>query len=148
MKPPQILLVEDNPDDEELARRAFRLAGVDCQLAVARDGAEALDFLLGTGSRLEADPLPTVVLLDLNLPKIDGVEVLRRLRSTERTRFVPVVVLTTSHDSSDVTRSYAAGANGYIQKPLSFEAFLEVVRRVAEYWLTINRAPGSGGRAP
>lgn len=127
-----ILLVEDNQDDELLAVRALRKSGVPHELVVARDGEEALRLLL------EADCEPTVVLLDLKLPKVDGLEVLQRLRADERHRLRPVVVLSSSVEERDVARSYAVGANSYLRKPVDFAEFTEAMRQLALYWLRLN----------
>jgi two-component system response regulator len=140
-----ILLVEDNPDDEALTLRALRKNHIANEVIVARDGAEALDLLLGTGpgGPNERTPLqPQIVLLDLNLPKIGGLEVLRRLRADERTRFQPVVVLTSSREDEDVTESYASGANAYVRKPVEFGQFSDAVKTLGLFWLLLNeRAP-------
>ncbi|OFV88234.1 MAG: two-component system response regulator [Acidobacteria bacterium RBG_16_68_9] len=138
-----ILLVEDNPDDELLALRALAKNKVASQVVVARDGAEALDYLLATGVHAgrEPDADPAVVLLDLKLPKIDGLEVLRRIREDARTRFLPVVILSSSNESRDVTESYLLGANSYIRKPVDFAQFSEVVRQLGCYWLLFNEVP-------
>lgn len=139
-----ILLVEDNPDDVELTRLAFVEAGQPHRLHVVSDGAEAVDYLLARGRHAERDPaaLPALVLLDLNLPRLDGHEVLQAIRADATTRCLPVVVLTTSIEPSDVERAYARGANSYIQKPVEFDRFVDVVRQVGRYWLGINLAPG------
>ena len=141
-----ILLVEDNPDDVELTRLAFAEAGEPHRLHVVRDGAEALDYLLGRGRHAgrEVADLPALVLLDLNLPLLDGREVLQAIRAEDATRRLPVVVLTTSAEPFDVEQAYALGANSYIQKPVEFERFVEVVRQVGRYWLAINLPPGGG----
>ena len=141
-----ILLVEDNPDDVELTRLAFAEAGEPHRLHVIRDGAEALDYLLGRGRHAgrEVADLPALVLLDLNLPLLDGREVLQAIRAEDATRRLPVVVLTTSAEPFDVEQAYALGANSYIQKPVEFERFVEVVRQVGRYWLAINLPPGGG----
>ncbi|MGV8931582.1 MAG: response regulator [Luteimonas sp.] len=135
-----ILLVEDNPDDVELTRIAFVEAKVANQLVVARDGVEALDYLFARGTFAERDPddLPSIVLLDLNLPRIDGREVLQAIRANEKTRSLPVVVLTTSTEAFDVEASYALGANSYIRKPVEFEQFVWAVKQVGLYWLVLN----------
>ena len=140
-----ILLVEDNPDDVELTRIAFEQANIPNRLVVARDGAEALDYLYARGSHTGRDPsqLPALVLLDLNLPKIDGREVLQAIRSDPATQALPVVVLSTSREPDDVQSTYALHANSYIQKPLDFQQFLWAVKQVALYWLVLN-LPGSG----
>jgi two-component system, response regulator len=138
-----ILLVEDNPDDEALALRALRKANVGNDIAVTRDGAEALDFLHGTGAHAGRDPsvLPQVVLLDLKLPKIDGLEVLRRIRADPRTKTLPVVILTSSDEEQDRIQGYALGANSYVRKPVEFGQFAEAVRQLGLYWLVLNQPP-------
>ena len=135
-----ILLVEDNADDVELTRIAFEEAKVANHLVVARDGAEALDYLFAQGKHAHRDPsdLPSIVLLDLNLPKVDGREVLQAVRANEATRTLPVVVLTTSTEPFDVEASYALGVNSYIQKPVDFEQFVWAVKQVGLYWLVLN----------
>ena len=139
-----ILLVEDNPDDVELTRLAFAEAGAPHRLHVLSDGAEAVDYLLRRGRHAarEAADLPALVLLDLNLPRLDGREVLQAIRADDATRCLPVVVLTTSAEPCDVEQAYALGANSYIQKPVEFDRFVEVVRQVGRYWLAINLPPG------
>jgi two-component system response regulator len=136
----EILLVEDNPDDVELTRIAFREAKVANHLVVVNDGAQALDYLFARGAFAErnADDLPSIVLLDLNLPKVDGREVLQAIRANEKTRSLPVVVLTTSTEPFDVEASYALGVNSYIQKPVDFERFVWAVQQVGLYWLVLN----------
>lgn len=129
-----ILLVEDNPDDEALTLRAFRRHNLANDVAVARDGADAL-------AMLAAGPLPQVVLLDLKLPRIDGLEVLRRIRSEERTRHLPVVVLTSSREERDLVESYRLGANSYVRKPVDFVAFVDAIGQLGLYWLVLNRLP-------
>ncbi|OGU14055.1 MAG: two-component system response regulator [Geobacteraceae bacterium GWC2_53_11] len=138
-----ILLVEDNPDDEELTRRAIRKNNILNDLVVARDGAEALDFLLGTGAHAgrDTDNMPTVVLLDLKLPKIDGLEVLHRMRTDERSALVPVVILTSSREEQDIVSSYKLGCNSYIRKPVDFVQFSEAVQNLGLYWLLLNESP-------
>lgn len=138
-----ILLVEDNADDEELTIRALKKNNVTNNLAVARDGVEALDYIFGTGAYAGRDiaRLPGLVLLDLKLPKIDGLEVLRRIRADERTRRIPVTVLTSSKEEQDVIKSYDLGANSYIRKPVDFAQFTEAVRQLGIYWLMLNEAP-------
>lgn len=135
-----ILLVEDNPDDVELTRLAFDEAKIANQLVVVGDGAEALDYLFAQGKFADRDPaeLPSIVLLDLNLPKVDGREVLQAVRANEATRTLPVVVLTTSTEPFDVEASYALGVNSYIQKPVDFEQFVWAVKQVGLYWLVLN----------
>ncbi|MCK9983548.1 MAG: hypothetical protein AzoDbin1_00020 [Azoarcus sp.] len=129
-----VLLVEDNADDEALTLRALRKHNI-TNVVVKRDGAEALDYLLGD------DVLPAVVLLDLKLPKVDGLEVLRRLRADARTRILPVVILTSSKEESDLLEGYGRGANSYIRKPVDFVAFMEAVRQLGVYWLALNEPP-------
>lgn len=140
-----ILLVEDNPDDVELTRIAFAESGLDTRLDVVRDGPEALDYLFARGAYADRDParLPAIVLLDLNLPKLDGREVLQAIRGNEATRKLPVVVLTTSTEPFDVEASYALGANSYIRKPVDFEQFVWAVKQVGLYWLMLNHSPES-----
>ncbi|MBB1473264.1 response regulator [Luteimonas sp. MC1782] len=140
-----ILLVEDNPDDVELTRIAFAEANIANALTVVTDGAAALDYLFARGAHADRDPddLPSIVLLDLNLPKVDGREVLQAIRSQERTRSLPVVVLTTSGEPFDVEASYALGANSYIRKPVDFGQFVWAVKQVGLYWLVLNH-----GREP
>ena len=141
----EILLIEDNPDDIELTRIAFTEAGIEQRLVVVRDGAEALDYLFARGAYAgrNAREQPAIVLLDLNLPKLDGREVLQAIRSDARTRALPVVVLTTSAEPFDVDAVYELGANSYIQKPVEFERFVEAVRQIGLYWLSLNQVPGN-----
>jgi two-component system response regulator len=138
-----ILLVEDNPDDEELALLAFQRSNLANDVVVARDGVEALDYLFGTGTHAGRDvaALPQVVLLDLKLPKVDGLEVLRRVRADCRTRRLPVVVLTSSKEEEDRIGSYDLGANSYVRKPVEFERFVEAVNQLQLYWLVLNEPP-------
>jgi len=138
-----ILLVEDNPDDELLAIRALKKNNISNEVVVARDGVEALDYLFGTGAHAGRDMsvMPQIILLDLKLPKIDGLEVLRRLRSDERTKLLPVVVLTSSREEQDLTESYSLGANSYIRKPVNFAQFTEAIRQLGLYWLVLNESP-------
>jgi two-component system response regulator len=138
-----ILLVEDNPDDEELTLIALRDNNISNPIVVARDGQEALDYLFCTGPYCDRDPqtIPAIVLLDLKLPKIDGLEVLRRVRTDEQTRLIPVAVLTSSKEDSDLLRSYQLGANSYIRKPVDFPQFTEAVRQLGLYWLVLNEPP-------
>jgi two-component system, response regulator len=135
-----ILLVEDNPDDVDLALRAFTRSGVENQVVIARDGKAALDHLFpeGAGVSPERKRMPELVLLDLKLPKVDGLAVLRRLRAEERTRRIPVVVLTSSNEERDIARSYDFGANSFVRKPVNFEEFAEVARQISQYWLVLN----------
>ena len=132
-----ILLVEDNPHDAKLTKRAFAKCNLANDLALARDGQEAIDFLLGTPYQ----PLPAVVLLDLKLPRIDGLEVLRRIRAAERTRMLPVVILTSSKEQEDLAASYRNGANSYIRKPVDFDRFVETLSQLGLYWLVLNEPP-------
>lgn len=137
-----ILLVEDNPDDEALTLRALKKNKVLNQVIVARDGAEAIDFLLGAGpAELGAPFTPQMILLDLKLPKVDGLEVLKAIRENERTKLVPVIVLTTSKEESDLIKSYSGGANSYIRKPVDFEQFTHAVQQLSLYWLVLNEMP-------
>ena len=147
MGKPLILLVEDNPDDEALTLRALRKSNVINGVVVARDGVEALDYLFGTGTHEGRDlsVMPQVVLLDLKLPRIDGLEVLRRMRADARTRLLPVVVLTTSTEQRDIVGSYHLGANSYIRKPVDFVQFSEAVQQLGLYWLLLNVSPEAGG---
>ncbi len=143
-----LLLVEDNPDDVELTRRAFARSNIIKQLVVVRDGAEALDYLFAKGvhSDRDAADLPHAILLDLNLPNVSGLNVLRRIRSTEATRRLPVIILTTSTEESDIVSSYDLGANSYIRKPVDFVQFVEAARQLGLYWLVLNeRPPARGG---
>lgn len=142
-----ILLVEDNQDDEELALLAFKKGQVLNDVIVARDGAEALDYLFATGPYAERDVsnLPQLMLLDLKLPKVDGHEVLRRVRADPRTRRLPVVILTSSREEEDLIRGYDLGANSYVRKPVDFGQFVEAVRQLQVYWLVLNEAPPSKG---
>ena len=143
-----ILLVEDNPDDVELTLRAFKKHNVQNEVVVVRDGAEALDYLFVTGAYAgrDIDIMPAVILLDLKLPKIDGLEVLRRIRADERTRLLPVVILTSSKEEQDLINGYKLGANSYIRKPVDFIQFSEAIRQLGLYWLIINEPPPKGGR--
>ena len=144
--PRTILLVEDNPDDEELTLRALaRNNVVSNSIVVVRDGQEAIDWLEGTGAYAsrDANDLPALILLDLKLPKIDGLEVLRRLRATPRTAIVPVVILTSSKEDRDRANGYYFGANSYIQKPVDFTSFVDAVRQLGMYWLMLNEPPPS-----
>ncbi len=138
-----ILLVEDNPDDEALTLRALRKHNIGNKVFVVRDGAEALDFLFCTGAYADRDPndMPQVTLLDLKLPKVDGLEVLRRLRADNRTRLLPIVILTSSNEERDLIEGYKNGANSYVRKPVDFNEFLEAVRQLGLYWLVLNHAP-------
>jgi two-component system response regulator len=141
-----ILLVEDNPDDEILTVRELQKQPIVTEIIAVRDGVEAMEYLFGTGQYVRRDvrDLPTVVLLDLKLPKVDGLEVLRRIRADDRTKHIPVVVLTSSDDQRDVVESYRLGANSYVCKPVNFKQFQEAVRHVQFYWLRLNQPPPSG----
>jgi two-component system response regulator len=143
-----ILLVEDNPDDEALTLRAFRMNNISNGVVVASDGAMALDYLFGTGEfdGRDVDDLPQVVLLDINLPKINGLEVLRRIRADERTATLPVVILTSSKEEQDLVEGYRCGANSYVRKPVDFEEFVRAARQLALYWLLLNETPFRSGR--
>jgi two-component system, response regulator len=143
MKEKLILLVEDNPDDEALTLRALKMQNVANRVVVAHDGPEALDFLFGTGTYAgrDTEERPTLILLDLKLPKIDGLEVLRRLRADERTRLLPVVILTTSNEEQDVLDGYRLGANSFVRKPVNFDQFCRAVAELGLYWLLLNEAP-------
>jgi two-component system, response regulator len=138
-----ILLVEDNPDDELLTLRALRMNNVLNKVVVARDGVEALDYLFGTGeySGRDTTVMPQLILLDLKLPKIDGLEVLKRLRTDERTRLLPVVILTSSREQQDMLDGYGLGANSYVRKPVNFEQFVQAIEQLKLYWLILNEAP-------
>jgi len=143
MEDKMILLVEDNPDDEALTLRALKKNNIGNRVVVVRDGAEALDFLLCTGAYADRDPhdKPQVILLDLKLPKVDGIEVLRRLRANASTRTLPVVILTSSKEEQDVMNSYLMGVNSYVRKPVDFIQFVEAIRQLGLYWLVLNEAP-------
>ncbi len=145
MKKKVILLVEDNADDVILTRRALTRHKIANEVVVAEDGAEALDYLFGTGRHAGRDTSvqPQVVLLDLNLPKIGGLDVLRRIRSEVATRLLPVVVLTTSNEERDLVSSYSLGANSFIRKPVDFEQFADAVRQLGMYWLVLNITPST-----
>lgn len=145
-----ILLVEDNASDEKLTLLAFRRSGIPSEVTVIRDGADAIDYLFCTGKFAERDGrvLPTVVLLDLKLPRVDGLEVLRRIRADERTRRLPVVMLTASGEHEDVLRCYALGANAYVRKPVDFAEFSEAARSLSRFWLLLNEPPPGGTIAP
>lgn len=143
MKRQIILLVEDNPDDEALTLRALKRHNLGNDVVVARDGVEALDFLFATGSHADRDPAltPAVVLLDLKLPRLDGLEVLKRMRAEPVTRRLPVVILTTSAEQDDMIRGYDLGANSYVRKPVDFGEFITAVGNLGLYWLVLNETP-------
>jgi len=141
-----ILLVEDNPSDIGLTRRAFDKSRISNELVVAQDGQEALDYLFGTGEWAGKAPteLPAVILLDLKLPRVDGLEVLKRIRGDDRTKRVPVVILTSSREQQDTAECYDLGANSYIRKPVDFVQFAEAVQQLGLYWLVLNEPPPAG----
>ncbi len=143
MKNKIILLVEDNPDDVELTMRALKKNNISNRVVVANDGVEALDYLFGTGrfSGRDIEIMPQVILLDLKMPRMDGLEVLHRIREDERTKLLPVVILTTSNEDMDRLASYRGGANSYIRKPVDFNQFAEAVQQLGLYWLVLNEAP-------
>jgi CheY-like chemotaxis protein len=143
MKEKIILLVEDNPDDITLTLRALKKNSILNEVVVAKDGVEALDYLFGTGIYAGRDTsvMPVVTLLDLKLPKIDGFEVLKRVRSNERTKLIPIVILTSSKEDDDLINGYSLGANSYIRKPVDYEQFTEAIRELGLYWILINEPP-------
>jgi two-component system, response regulator len=143
MRESTILLVEDNANDELLTLRALRKHNIQNKVVVVRDGAEALDYLFFRGAHEKRDPneAPDLILLDLNLPKIGGLEVLRQIRADERTRLIPVVILTSSSEDPDLLSGYSSGANSYVVKPVNFVQFSEAVRQLGLYWLVLNRMP-------
>ena len=145
MKPKIILLVEDNPSDIALTQRALAKSRIANELVVAEDGQEALDYLFGAGKYADRDAseIPALVLLDLKLPQVDGLEVLRRIRADDRSRRLPVVIMTTSKEEQDVAQSYDLGANSYIRKPVDFKQFVESVEHLGLYWLVLNEPPPS-----
>ena len=147
MEEKAILLVEDNPNDVDLTKRALQKANIVNKLVVAEDGVEALDYLFCTGRYAGRNPceLPQVILLDLKLPKIDGLEVLKRIRANPKTKLLPVVILTSSKEESDLVTGYSLGANSYIRKPVNFNQFAEAVRQLGLYWLVLNEPPPDGG---
>ncbi len=142
-EPVEILLVEDNPNDVELALHAFKKNNLTNRIEIARDGAEALDFIFCTGRHAQRNmhEFPKMILLDLKLPKVDGMEVLKRIKADERTRSIPVVILTSSREERDVVESYHLGVNSYIVKPVDFEQFTNTVRQLGLYWLLLNHPP-------
>jgi two-component system, response regulator len=143
MEKAMILLVEDNPDDEALTVRALKKNNIGNRIFVVRDGAEALDFLFCTNTYAERDPydMPQLILLDIKLPKMDGLEVLRRLRADKRTQLLPVVILTSSREEQDLIEGYKSRVNSYIRKPIDFTQFVEAIRQLGLYWLGLNAAP-------
>jgi CheY-like chemotaxis protein len=141
MKDKIILLIEDNADDELLTLRALRNNNIHNKVVVARDGQEALDYFFN--KNIPENPMPTVVLLDLKLPKVNGLEVLQRIREDERTSLQPVVILTSSKEEQDIINSYRLGANSYIRKPVDFSQFMEAVRQLGLYWLVLNEVPAA-----
>lgn len=143
MKDKVILLVEDNADDELLTLRALKKNNIRNEVVVARDGSEALDYLFGTGLHAGRDlnAMPQIILLDLKLPKVDGFEVLNRVRTSEITKLLPVVILTTSNEDQDRIRGYGLGANSFVRKPVEFDKFIEAVRQLGLYWLILNEPP-------
>jgi CheY-like chemotaxis protein len=143
MANPMILLVEDNADDEALTLRALKKGNVKHRVQVVRDGVEALDFLFCTNAYADRDPrdLPQLILLDIKLPKMNGMEVLRRLRADARTQLLPVVLLTSSNEEQDLVEGYRSGANSYIRKPVDFDQFVEAIRQLGMYWLLLNASP-------
>jgi two-component system response regulator len=143
MKNKSILLVEDNLDDIDLTLHAFKKNKISNEVRVVKDGAEALDFLFGKEKYAERkiDELPTIILLDLKLPKVDGLEVLRQIRENELTKFLPVVILTSSKEEQDIINGYSLGVNSYVRKPVDFNQFTEAVRNLGLYWLLLNESP-------
>jgi two-component system response regulator len=143
MKNTTILLVEDNPDDEVLTLRALKKNNIGNEVVVVRDGVEALDFLFCTGAYADRDPhdLPQLILLDIKLPKVDGLQVLRRVRADQRTRLLPVVILTSSKEQQDLIKGYEGGANSFVRKPVDFSQFADSIRELGLYWLVLNETP-------
>jgi CheY-like chemotaxis protein len=141
----KILLVEDNPNDVELTKRALKKSNIGNELIVANDGVEALNYFFGEGNGgCASDELPVVVLLDLNLPRVNGIDVLRRMRANEKTKFVPVIILTSSNEEKDIISSYGLGANSFVRKPVKFNDFAEAIRLLGLYWLLINQTAPNG----
>ena len=143
MNPGKILLVEDNPDDVALTMRALKSHNITNDVVVAQDGVQALDYLFGAKGRPATSDLPAVVLLDLKLPKVNGMEVLQRIRADERTRLLPVVILTSSDEERDIIDGYSLGANSYVRKPVDFVEFTKAAQQLGLYWLLMNRTPPS-----
>lgn len=141
MNPGKILLVEDNPDDVALTLRALKSNNITNDVIVAQDGVQALDYLFGSGDKPASEVLPAVVLLDLKLPKVSGLEVLERIRNDDRTHLLPVVILTSSDEEQDLVRGYKLGANSYVRKPVDFVEFTQAAKQLGLYWLLMNRAP-------
>jgi two-component system response regulator len=141
VNPGKILLVEDNPDDVALTMRALKSHNITNEVIVAQDGAQAIDYLFGAKSGSGSDELPAVVLLDLKLPKVNGMEVLQRIRSEKHTRLLPVVILTSSDEERDVIEGYSQGANSYVRKPVDFVEFTQAAKQLGLYWLLMNQAP-------
>jgi two-component system response regulator len=146
MSQKRILLVEDNPDDVALTLRALKKNNISNEVMIAKDGVEALAYLFGSGAAPACPELPVVVLLDIKLPKVDGLEVLKRLRSEERTKLLPVVILTSSKEDSDILNGYKLGANSYVRKPVDFDQFNEAVKYLGLYWLLLNEVPPLNGK--
>lgn len=148
MEPKTILLVEDNPDDEDLTLFALTQSKIMNEVVVARDGVEALDYLFGRACYAGRDlrNMPQVILLDLKLPKLDGLEVLRQIRADQRTRLLPVIILTSSNEERDLVASYSLGANSYIRKPVDFVQFVEAVKQLGLFWLVLNQSPPPEGQ--
>jgi two-component system response regulator len=142
----KILLVEDSRDDVELTLRAFKTNNITNEIVVANDGVQALEFLYGKDGTTLTDPLPSIVLLDLNLPRVNGLEVLQRIRAHEKTRTLPVVILTSSTEERDLVEGYKLGANSYVRKPVDFAEFTQAARQLGLYWLLLNRTPTAGNR--
>jgi CheY-like chemotaxis protein len=147
VNPGKILLVEDNPDDVALTMRALKSNNITNEVVVAMDGVRALDYLFGADGTPGAEELPAVVLLDLKLPKVNGLQVLKRIRADKRTRLLPVVILTSSDEERDVIDGYSLGANSYVRKPVDFAEFAQATKQLGLYWLLLNQAPPRGGMA-
>ena len=145
-----IMLVEDNPDDRDLTLRALKKNNIANQVIVTEDGVEALDYLFGTGKYdgRDVSEVPLFILLDLKLPKVDGIEVLKKLRADDRTAIIPVVILTSSNEDQDMLRGYKLGANSYVRKPVDFDQFTDTVKQLGMYWLVINESPMKADLSP